>query len=388
MHSQADQPIQTLRLSERDKAQLLVQIAELSQRETESDQRRLRVACDHNDAVLSLLGQTGSVTRFAAVVRNISRWGVSIVLGRYAYPRTRCEVQVGAKDGTTHTRLGEVRYCRHIKGLVHELGVLFDHPVDLSEFTILSPNEETRHLQELADDAPAGEAEQVTELAYRVLVVDDYASDRKLYSHWLGRAGMTVSSVADSASARERVDETQFDLIIVDVRLSQESGEDLVRALRSAQFVAPILAVSADDTLSEATLIDAGANRYLNKPFNAETLVRTARELVGFDSEAQNTPIFSAFTGDKEMRPLLTEFTRGLSASMDKLREANARQDYETLEQIAHALKGAGSGYGFDTVTRHAEQLLFSLNDSAADIEKIKHSANELLCILNRVKLR
>lgn len=389
MNSQSDQPIQTLRLSDRDKAQLLKAIGDLSMRDADPDQRRLRVASDHSEAVLCLLGAAGSVTRFSVLVRNISRWGVGLVMGRYVYPQSRCEVHLRAKNGTLLTRVGGVRYCRHIRGLVHELGVHFEQPIDLSDFSMLSPNEETRHLQELADDMPAGQAERVTELAYRVLVVDDYASDRKLFSHWLSKAGMTVSSVGDSAGAREQIDETQFDLIIVDCRLDKENGADLIRALRSARFVAPILGVSADqDEAVEASMLGAGANRYLGKPFTAEQLVDSARELMGFRSDAQNTPIFSRFNDDQEMRPLLTEFTRGLGSNMDKLREANARQDYETLEQIAHALRGAGSGYGFDTITAHAEQLLFSLNDTAADIETIKQSANELLSILNRVKLR
>lgn len=389
MNSHDKQPIETLHLNDRDKAKLLHAIEESSHQPVASERRRLRMPWFQQEVTLTLFGETGNSVRATAMARNLSRWGIALIYGRYVYPRTRCEVQIPGLDGVWHGRSGRVLHVRHVSGLVHELGVTFDIPLDLSNFATLSPDEETRHLQEMADDMPADDPDTISELASRVLVIDDYASDRKLFGHWLSRVGMQVSTVADGTSARERIEQTQFDIVVVDYRLASENGAELIRTLRNSQFVAPILAVSADD--SEETrdrTLAAGADRFLSKPFTAKALVQTMRELMGFDDQRQTDPIFSQYNDDTEMRPLLTEFTRGLAVNMEKLREANARHDYETLEQIAHALKGAGSGYGFSQISGQAEQLLFTLNDTAADMQKIKFAANELLCILNRVKLR
>ncbi len=123
-------------------------------------------------------------------------------------------------------------------------------------------------------------------------------------------------------------------------------------------------------------------------PFTDRELVQAVRGLMGFNEDHETSPIFSSFNDDADMRPLLSEFTRGLVASIETLCEANARQDYETLEQVARSLKGAGSGYGFTPISEQAARVLLALNDAAADIETIKHAANKLLVVLNRVKLR
>lgn len=388
MNQRDDHAIETLRISDRDKMKLLWALEEASKQAVDSERRRLRVTWLQHEVTLTLLGDTGSSVKTSVLARNLSRWGVGLVHGRYVYPNTRCEVQIRALDGTWHVSAGKVGHVRHVQGLVHEMGVYFDTPIDLTNFAVLTPDEETRHLQELADDLPEEQAAEVTELASRVLVVDDFASDRKLLGHWLSRAGMAVSTVADSKSARERIDETQFDILVVDYRLGAEVGSDLIRSLRNAQFVAPILAISADDDEEvQAANKAAGADRFLAKPMTAATLTFTVKEMMGFDADQTTEPIFSTFKNESDMRPLLTEFTRGLAGYMEQLREANARHDYELLDQIARTLKGAGSGYGFDDITQQAAQLLDSLNDTAADIEKIKHSANDLICVLNRIKM-
>ncbi len=48
---------------------------------------------------------------------------------------------------------------------------------------------------------------------------------------------------------------------------------------------------------------------------------------------------------------LIADFVNALPARMDQLRIANEASDYETIQTIAHQLKGAGGGYGFDEIT-------------------------------------
>ncbi len=389
MNHRDSHPIQTLHLNDKDKAKLLLAMEESATATAGQDNRRLRVPWMRHDVTLTLISDTGTLLQLAVMGRNLGRWGAALVHGRYVYPETRCELHLCALDGGWHARAGVIRHVRHVQGLVHELGVNFDSPIDLSNFVPLTPEQETRHLKELADDLPKDDGGLVTQLVSRVLVVDDFASDRKLYGHWLGRAGMAVTTVGDGKGAQDRLNETQFDLMIVDLRLGKESGLDLIRLARSSSFVAPILVVTADnDANIKASAIAAGANGLLVKPFTAEELVETAHQLMGMSVDRVKEPIYSACNNDPEMRPLLTEFTRGLGAHMDRLREANARHDYETLDAIAWMLKGAGKGYGFDEITDKAAAVLYELNEGAADMERIRQSANELLSVLNRVKMR
>ena len=389
MNSRDNQPIETLRISDRDKAKLLWAIDESSKRNVEDSQRRLRVNSGNTEVILTLISDNGSRTKLSVITRDLSRWGASVLHGRYVYPETRCELQIKALDGSWHTRTGEVRHSRHIQGLIHNLGIRFDASIDLSDFVMLSPDEETRHLQELADDQPHDDMGLVKQLVQRILIVDDFASDRKLFSYWLTRAGMDVVAVGDSNSAADQMENEQFDLVIVDSRLGTESGPDLIGKLRRSQYVGPILSVSAsEDEEAEQAAISSGANAFLCKPFTSDDLVEAAFSLMGLDVDADLEPIYSTLNDDDEMRPLLTAFARGIPENIEQLHAANSTNDYDTMLEIVRTLKGAGSGYGLNEITELAGQALSELNSSEADMDKIKQSVNDLIAVLNRVKLR
>lgn len=387
MKNQSDLPIQTLRLSDRDKAKLLDAIEQANQQDDAQSRRRLRVNCTNNEAVLTLKHEVGTETQLSMLARNLSRWGAALVHGRYIHPNSRCELMIQSSSGKWHRMLGTVRHIRHIHGTIHELGVAFEEPIDLNNFVSLSPSDETRYLQELADDLPEADESEVVELASRVLIVDDFASDRKLLGHWLSQAGLSVTTASDAHEALRLVKDQVFDLLVLDDKVGQTHGKDLIQALRQIHFTGPIIAKSTDDSEDmELFLMQAGADRFMKKPFTAEKLAEVAFELIGIGSPGDTEPIFSTHKDDAEMRPLLTEFTRGLTATIEELRNANAQSDHETLRLISHQLKGVGNGYGFPTISEKAVDLLGSLNEDTAAIEEIRKATSELIAILNRVK--
>ena len=390
MNSRINQPIETLRLSDRDKTKLLWAIEQANKRDAGENARRLRVPCRNNkEAVLTLKVDGGGETPLAMLVRNLSRWGAALVNGRYVHPETRCELTIQSTNGVWHKRLGIVRHSRHIQGMIHEIGVQFDDPIELDEFVVLTPAEETRYLSELADDSPEEESSEVIQLSSKVIIADDFASDRNLYGHWLSQAGLTITTISNATGVKEQVQKTLFDLLVTDCQLGEDNGLSMIKELRSKQFVAPIIAISADESSElEQQALDAGANAFLSKPFTQEQLVETVYKLVGIDASADLSPIYSSLKNDAEMRPLLTEFTRGLANYIDDLRDANSKNDYDTLDHLTQRLKGAGNGYGFPEITDHATQVLAALNEEMPDIDKIKLSTGELVAILNRIKLR
>ncbi|MGB0767501.1 MAG: response regulator [Phycisphaeraceae bacterium] len=386
-----NKPIETLRLTDRDKAKLLWAIEEANRRDDGENQRRLRVPCkDVKEAILDLKSTGTGSTKLNVLIRNLSRWGAALVHGRYVHPETKCELLMQAENGAWHKQVGVIRHSRHIQGMIHEIGVAFEEPIDLSEFARLTTQEEAQYLQELADDMPepSEDDEVIVQLSSRVLLTDDYASDRKLFGHWLSQAGFTVSTMVDGRGTRIQIQEQVYDLVIIDYRLDGENGVKLIHELRQGNFTAPIICISSDDSDDvEQAALDAGANRFLQKPFSEQQLLSTAYELTGVDNKAEQTPIYSTFKDKPEMRPLLTEFTRGLSAYVDELRDANAQGDIEALDYISHRLKGAGNGYGYPDITKCAAAVINAMNADAPELESIKNAAGELISTLNRIKL-
>ncbi|MDR3519230.1 MAG: response regulator [Azospirillaceae bacterium] len=113
----------------------------------------------------------------------------------------------------------------------------------------------------------------MTEDMPHILVVDDDTRLRELLRKYLSTTGFIVSVAKDAAEARTTLASLSFDLIVLDVMMPGESGLDLTAALRKTNDV-PILLLTArgepDDRIAG---LEAGADDYLAKPFEARELV-------------------------------------------------------------------------------------------------------------------
>jgi DNA-binding response OmpR family regulator len=125
----------------------------------------------------------------------------------------------------------------------------------------------------------------------RLLIVEDEADLRKSLRLGLSEDGFTVTC-ADSAESAERIlaDQT-FDAIVLDLRLPGKDGIDLLRELRAAGNLTPVLALTARGSLDDRVIgLDSGADDYLTKPFAfAELLARLRALLRRHANVAQST---------------------------------------------------------------------------------------------------
>ena len=79
----------------------------------------------------------------------------------------------------------------------------------------------------------------------RILVVDDEANICVLYSEELADEGYEVVTATNTAEAVERLQEGQFDLAVLDIKLKNESGIDLLQKLVKERHEMPVILCSA-----------------------------------------------------------------------------------------------------------------------------------------------
>lgn len=79
----------------------------------------------------------------------------------------------------------------------------------------------------------------------RLLVVDDESSIRLLYSQELADEGHEVATAATAAEAVEKIKESEFDLIILDIKLKNESGLDLLQKVVKERHNLPVILCTA-----------------------------------------------------------------------------------------------------------------------------------------------
>ncbi len=110
----------------------------------------------------------------------------------------------------------------------------------------------------------------------RVLVVDDFATMRRIIKNILRQLGfMNVVEADDGTTAWEVLNKDKIDFIISDWNMPQMTGIDLLRKVRSSEEFAdlPFLMVTAEaqqENIIEA--VQAKVSNYIVKPFTAETM--------------------------------------------------------------------------------------------------------------------
>ncbi len=95
-------------------------------------------------------------------------------------------------------------------------------------------------------------------------------------------------------------------------------------------------------------------------------------------------PIRSTYEADPDMLEIVCDFAHELPERAAKLEALLATRAFAELQTLAHQLKGAGGGYGFNQITEVAAQLEQALKSGAAE-PAIKDRVADLCEILRAV---
>jgi chemosensory pili system protein ChpA (sensor histidine kinase/response regulator) len=117
-----------------------------------------------------------------------------------------------------------------------------------------------------------------------VMVVDDSLTVRRVTQRLLEREGYRVLLAKDGIDALEQMQETQPDLMLVDIEMPRMDGFDLTRHVRGneATRAIPIIMItsrSADKHRNYA--LDLGVDAYFGKPFQEDALLAAMAGLLG-----------------------------------------------------------------------------------------------------------
>lgn len=115
----------------------------------------------------------------------------------------------------------------------------------------------------------------------RVLIVeDDPLLADGLVRTFNGR-GFVADTVSDGATADGILRRETFDLLVLDIGLPGLDGLELARRVRARGTQVPILMLTARDAVRDrVTGLNAGADDYLQKPFDKEELLARAHALI------------------------------------------------------------------------------------------------------------
>lgn len=124
----------------------------------------------------------------------------------------------------------------------------------------------------------------------KILIIDDDPTGTRLLMTLLKFEGYEPHPVENWQDPVSDIERVRPDLVIMDVYLRIGDGFQLLRQLRthpdSEVCRIPVLMVSAED--QRARCRDAGAQGFLEKPFNVRMLIETIREIEKEVSEGKD----------------------------------------------------------------------------------------------------
>ena len=107
----------------------------------------------------------------------------------------------------------------------------------------------------------------------KILVVDDEASMRRGISDNLEFEGFEIAEAANGFEALEKLQEQQFDLLVLDVMMPKMSGFDVCKQMRQQQIDTPVIFLTAKgEEIDKVLGLELGADDYMTKPFSIREL--------------------------------------------------------------------------------------------------------------------
>jgi len=153
-------------------------------------------------------------------------------------------------------------------------------------------------------------------MPYKILIIDDDTSLRRVLEFNLQEEGYEVFAAADGEEGLRIFDEQQPDLVITDLKMPGISGFQVLGAVKERSPQVPVMVLTAFGAVETAVeAMKLGAYDYITKPFNRDELrltVRKALEMRGLSEE--NRRLKEELTERADFRNII-----GISRAMEQV---------------------------------------------------------------------
>lgn len=114
----------------------------------------------------------------------------------------------------------------------------------------------------------------------RILIVEDEVHLALALQAIMVKNKYTVDMVHDGENGLDYALSGVYDVILLDIMLPKMNGIDILKEIRKANIITPILLLTAKDEVSDKVRgLDHGADDYLTKPFSTEELLARVRAI-------------------------------------------------------------------------------------------------------------
>jgi len=107
-----------------------------------------------------------------------------------------------------------------------------------------------------------------------ILIIDDDKSILNIFTRILEKQGYTTDTAETGQEALEKIETRSYDLALVDIKLPDTNGTDLLARINQTRPNMVKIAITGFPSLEDASkVLDRGAAAYLVKPVKSEELI-------------------------------------------------------------------------------------------------------------------
>lgn len=242
----------------------------------------------------------------------------------------------------------------------------------------------------------------------RILIGEDNATNQKVIRTILEYAGYSVDIYENGNEILDAVEESNYDLIILDMHMPEINGVETAKALRFIQTGndrRPIIMLTADATENAIKACqEAEVDVFLTKPVESEKLLAAivkllARQLTFKDFESVEKPqilnqeSLDSLSSLSKTRDFMPELITGFIAETKQLTEQIGYEldlgNYNEIEELAHAMKGSAQNVGAVSLGLLAAALVEQsqsreMSNLAELYSELKQEFEETIIALNK----
>ena len=308
---------------------------------------------------------------------------------------------------STHHIAGTLRAINPGIKLVALVGDGYDGNMTEFDSTIAKPIPYQRFIKELgsvyAEEMFVHE-EEVDYSHLKLLIVEDVAINREYEKEMLNNFfSISCDTAVDGKEAVEKAKNTQYDLILMDMRMPVMDGLEATRAIRKFDRSIPIICMSAnvykEDKLAAKS---SGMNDFIEKPLSKSDIENKLLKVIKNDfSKTEQEPSLETDSDRNAPEALETLALKHLEAHfpndvaqklyakaresikeyLERMNTNFKNKDTASLVEDFHALKGVCANIGLDQIASKAGQL--QKIAEAGDFLALSQAQDEIMTPLN-----
>ena len=239
----------------------------------------------------------------------------------------------------------------------------------------------------------------------RILLVEDNEINQQVGKELLEMAGIVVEIANDGTEAVQKVQESGFDLLLMDIQMPRMDGYQATQEIRKMPHCAklPIIAMTANVMTQDLTRCqEAGMNDHIAKPVDPDILFSTLKKWLKLQDNVLEDAVAPASAAHfphlpgidtkvglsrvggnpKLLRSVLYKFSENHGNFVVKMQEALHNKKTQQARRLAHTLKGVAGTIGalrLHSMAAELESKLHFPTDFITELELVRDSIRHFL---------